>query len=512
MEKYCKNEKAFVYSIFSNQDSGQAIPILEKIKEDGICLWFSEEFSKKEIKRIEAAYSCVLFLSPHAVSDANVLQCIRYAILHNKKILCIYLEPTPLRPGLEFLLNALQSIDKNAFPDEQDFMDKMKSAEVFSGMQITAAQKRFAKRRALASVLIPVASAVSLFFAVVVPLLVVPMVQASTGSLSKVGFGNLTLSELAKVETLNVIGNQSYDQFYYSYYQSRKEGKQEVYVIGLNKTIPVGNIRDISDLAFLKNAKEIALEANQISDISPLFKISTLEQLTLNCNPIKSIEGIEALQNLKAITLVCTEISDISPLFKIPSLEQISFEITYVNSIEGIENLKGLIDLRTGNSNLTDISALNKMDFSYINETKGFGFEAKQSLIKDFSPLKRVPKFSEIMISVSRIDSILPYISSKQVNYLYIDRSDIQSISSLSSILDMKTLHLPGSDRLVSLDGIEKHTSLNEIVLEYCTNIKDYTSLLKLPNLKRLVLSSDMEALAGTQLAGAAFKIVYTKK
>ena len=390
MKLYSENQKPFVYAAFPGQDEERATAVLEKINEDGVSFWFSGQCTKKELKRIEAAFSFILFITSNSVRDEHVWCCIKHAIRHNKKILCIYLDEAALSPGQELLLNALQSMVKNSLEDEHAFFEKLKSAEIFADMQITAAQKRFAKRRGLASVLMPVSFAAIVFFAVVVPLLIVPTVQAATGSLSRVGINNLSLAELAEMEKLNVIGEQSFDQWYFAFYN--QDSKDEVYVNELNQILPTGNISDISDLALLKNAKEIAFEANQVSDISPLCKIKTLEALTLNCNPVKNLDGIEALQNLKDATLVCTEISDISPLLKIPSLENISFEHTYVSSIEGIENLKHLEGLRTGNSNLTDISPLNKIDFSYINDTGGFSFEAKRDAHQGFFPARPHPE------------------------------------------------------------------------------------------------------------------------
>ncbi|MCK5128494.1 MAG: hypothetical protein KAQ68_01470 [Clostridiales bacterium] len=508
MKLYNKNEKPFVYSAFCEYDRDSAISILQKINEDDVSFWHSEQFSKKEIKRIESAFSFVVFISNNSIADRKVRQCIEYAVKYNKKILCIYLEPTSLSFGLELLLNSLQTIIKSSFSNENDFFEKIKSAEVFSDVVITAAQKRFAKRRALASVFVPIASAVAIFFAVVVPLLIVPMVQAANGSLSKVGFGNLSLAELAKVEELYVIGTQSFDEWGFAAYAEGK--KNEVFVYQMGIYLPVGDISDITDLSLLKNAKYITFEANQVTDISPLYKLSKLEYLTLNCNPIKSIKGIEALSNLRYVTLAYTEINDISPLFQISSLVHIDIEGTYVNSIEGIENLQHLLGLRTGHSNLTDISPLNKIDFSYINDTDGFWFEASESLIEDFSPLERIPKFREIdAYEIIRADRILPYIKDKQVNQLYLTASDIKTIEPLSSIRNMQILILTNSFELTSLNGIEKHEDLTFIELIHCPNIIDFTPLLKLPYLQELLISPDMEDEVAQQLAGANFEILY---
>lgn len=507
---YSKNEKPFVYAVFSDHDTDQAMSVIQTIEGDGVSFYYGEQFAKREIKRMEAAYSCLIFISEQSIRDERVRRSIEYAVRYNKKILCVYLEPACLSPGQELLLNALQSINRDRFPDEQTFIDKLKSAEVFADMEITPAQKRFARRRAWASVLIPVAAAAVVFLTVVVPLLVVPMAQAANGSLSKLGFGNLRLSDLAKVEKLNVIGNQSFDQWYFAFYPDSTD--QEVYVNDMDVYLPVGDIEDISDLSLLKNAKEIAFEANQITDISPLFKIKSLERLTLNSNPIKSIEGIETLKNLKEVTLVCTEISDISPLFQIPSIESISFESTYVDNIEGIEDLKRLMGLRTGNSNLRDISPLNEIDFSHVNETDGFSFEAQETLITDFSPLERIPKFREVVVNLRRLDDILPYISGKEVHHVKIGGSDIRSIDQLSSISYLDVLYLPGSNQLTSIQGIEKHPGIQEISLIRCSNITDFTPLLELPKLECLIVSPDMEAVVAPQLADAGFDIRYQEE
>ncbi|NLI54895.1 MAG: hypothetical protein GX417_11355 [Clostridiales bacterium] len=509
MKRYSENEKPFVYAAFSGLDAQQAMPILQKIEESDVSVWFSDGFSKKEIRRLEAAYSCVIVLSRHAARDEKVRRCIQYAVRFNKKILCIYLEPTPLSPGLDLLLNALQSINRADYPDEAGFFDKLLSAEVFSGMQVTAAQKRFARRRGLASVFVPIAAAAVIMLTVVYPLLIAPSVLAASGSLSKVGFGNLSLSELAAMEELNVVGDRTFDQWCYAYYTS--DAKDEVFVNEISDVVPTGNISDITDLALLKNVKVMTFAANQVSDITPIYRLKSLEWLALNCNPITSIEGIEALQNLVAVSVSGTEVSDISPLFDIPSLVYLSFEYTYVNSIEGIERLPHLLGFNPGRSNLTDLSPLNRIDFSYVNDTEGFRFAADESLIQDFSPLQRIPKFRDLIVTIDRVDRILPYVQNKYVHTLLLRGSDIRSIEELSSLEGLEVLYLNDSRKLTSLEGIDRHRDLTEIELMNCPNIRDFSPLLELPNLNIVRLTVGMEPLASAQLAGAPFEILYVE-
>ena len=505
VKRYSKNEKPFVYAVFSRHDAGQAVSLMERIKEDGVSFYYSEQFAKRETKRMEAAYSCIVFISEQAIRDETVKRSIEYAVKFNKNILCIYLEPARLSPGLELLLNALQSIDRGRFPDEEAFVEKLTSAEVFADMEITSAQRRFAKRRGLVSVVVPVTVAVVIFLTVVVPLLVVPMARAANGSLSRVGYGDLSLADLAKVEKLYVVGTKSFDREYYAAYID--ETKSEV--IGHHGQYPAGDIRNISDLSLLKNARTIAFEANEVSDISPLYKIKSLESLTVNCNPVRSLEGIETLENLRDVNIAYTGISDISPLFQIPSLEYISLRNTYVNSLEGIGNLPHLFSLSMGFSNITDLSPLNEIDFSYLNDTEGLSLDMEHLHIADYSPLRRVPKFCTVGLTVRRLDAVLPYISDKQVIDLCIENNDIGTMQLLSSIQGMQKLTLLNAYALTSLDGIEAHDGLVYIRLSNCPKIADYSPLLDLPNLERLEITSNMKHLASAQLADAAFDVIY---
>jgi len=505
MKRYCKNEKPFVYAVFSEHDAEQAEAVLRAIEMDGVLFWHAERCGRAETRRIEAAYSVVVFLSGHAVRDENILRFIEQAVKHNKKILCVYLERTSLGSGLELLLNSLQSIDRSAFPSEEAFIEKLRSAAVFFEMQITPAQRRFAKRRALTSVLAPVAAAVVVFFAVVVPLLIVPAVKAATGTLSRLGFGELSLAELAEVEKLHVIGTQSYDQSYYVNYTT--EDRSEIYIEELNEYHTIGDISDISDLTLLKNLKVLTFSGNQITDITPLFELTSLEVLWLNCNPIRSLEGIEVLQNLEGIDMSYTEISDITPLFEIPSLYSIDASDTYVGSIDGIENVPHLIDLRIDGTNVSDISALKKLDYSILKWTHGFALFLGSANIKDYSALQGIPKYDELMIGTNRSDRYLPYLDGKSVRRLILAGSDIRSVDELRGIQDLEELELSCSNQLVSLEGLEVHSKLTGIRLTECTGVEDYSVLLELPHLKLLCISADLEERVMAQLADAKFEI-----
>ena len=60
-------------------------------------------------------------------------------------------------------------------------------------------------------------------------------------------------------------------------------------------TVTPGTLSDLSELALLPNLEVLILDGQNISDITPILSLTNLRVLSLNCNPLGSIAGIEAL-------------------------------------------------------------------------------------------------------------------------------------------------------------------------------------------------------------------------
>lgn len=71
-------------------------------------------------------------------------------------------------------------------------------------------------------------------------------------------------------------------------------------------------------MEFLKNSD---LSDNQISDLTPLFDLSLLEELNLSDNRIECIDVVSNLVHLKILYLANKAIRDISPLFELGKLD-----------------------------------------------------------------------------------------------------------------------------------------------------------------------------------------------
>lgn len=80
-------------------------------------------------------------------------------------------------------------------------------------------------------------------------------------------------------------------------------------------------IIDLDGIEYCINAVTIDLSGNSITDISPLFGLTSIEELNLSDNKIGYIDALSNLLKLKSIDLSNNQIDDISPLFDLPEIE-----------------------------------------------------------------------------------------------------------------------------------------------------------------------------------------------
>jgi len=87
--------------------------------------------------------------------------------------------------------------------------------------------------------------------------------------------------------------------------------------------LPHNNIADISPLAGMKNLATLYIEYNQIGDITPLSKLINLKTLFIQHNRIADLTPLSSLTRLKFLIVSCNNVRDISPLYALTGLEEL---------------------------------------------------------------------------------------------------------------------------------------------------------------------------------------------
>ena len=105
-----------------------------------------------------------------------------------------------------------------------------------------------------------------------------------------------------------------------------------------------------------KNIKNLSLEGNNISDISPLAELTELQVLYLGFNQIKDISPLAGLSKLELLYLDGNKIEDVSPLEKITNLKRLYITMNQIEDISPLTNLKALERLNVSKNKIQDFS------------------------------------------------------------------------------------------------------------------------------------------------------------
>ena len=116
-------------------------------------------------------------------------------------------------------------------------------------------------------------------------------------------------------------------------------------------------ISDLSPVAGLINLK-IFSTGGSVSDLSPLVRLTKLENIYMPHGEISDLTPLAGLTSLKELYVHNNNISDISPLAGLTGLTRIALEYNNISDISPLANLTNLKWLAIDNNNISDFSPL----------------------------------------------------------------------------------------------------------------------------------------------------------
>lgn len=525
MERYCKNDRPYIYVAFPQERREQVLPVLTAVYADGAQFWYNDRFDRREKGRLQRAFGVLLFVTADFAATERFHSIVNAAVASGQKILSVYLEDIPATPWITMQLGSQQALFTKDMDDA--FVSKLKESLIFQDMAVTKAQNKYQRNRAITMVTVPIIAAAILFFAVVNPLLIAPA-RAVESAAQRWG---LTREDLESITELYIAGDQVFDSYVHAWYEN--DDRSQVALdqrandhMETRDPIPVGSLtsEDLEIFSYMPNLEYLSICGNQLTDISPLLCLKNLRELDLSANPISSIEGIDSLSNLEAVYFTTTDITDPSPIWNCSNLKLVMLDSTYISDISGVERLSNLEHMNISYTDVRDVSALNNaenlkvfladatpiVELPTFTQTQDIWLELKQMPIKDYSSLGSIESFDTLAIDLNEIQDALPYIEGKPIRVLAWAGTRIDSLEKLSGI----TITPGGSLGLAhssvsSLDGLENFEGINYLDIHFCNKLTNLTPILQLQSLRWLTISSDMRDLAEEQLKGAHFTLDY---
>ena len=93
-------------------------------------------------------------------------------------------------------------------------------------------------------------------------------------------------------------------------------------------------LRELVGLDYLANVASVHLRGSEITDLSPLTKLTTLEAVNLLDTKVSDLSPLTRLTNLRVLWMKNTPVSDLTPLAKLTNLRQLYLFDTNVGDEE----------------------------------------------------------------------------------------------------------------------------------------------------------------------------------
>jgi internalin A len=200
--------------------------------------------------------------------------------------------------------------------------------------------------------------------------------------------------------------------------------------------------------------------SNRISNIDPLVRLNSLEELDLSGNRVTNITAIRNMPNLTKLYLNNNQITDISPLKNLKNLKECNVSENNISNVDVFGTITSLTSLLVQGLSIKDISWVSNL----VDLT---GFYATNNKIEDLAPLKDL----------------------KKLNILYMGTNNIKDLTTISGLTNLRELAV-GWNNIVDISCLSNLEKLSFLSLEK-NQITDISSLRNLTNLQYLYLKSN---------------------
>jgi Leucine-rich repeat (LRR) protein len=201
-------------------------------------------------------------------------------------------------------------------------------------------------------------------------------------------------------------------------------------IIGLKKIDLSGDvmISDLSPLSKMSSLQEVNLKGTPVSDLMPLRNLNNLRVLNISNTAVSSLEPLHYCTHITDLNIKGTGIPDLGLLVNFPSLQDLDLSNTKISSLAPISALDSIDDLRLSNtpvSDLAPLAGLVNIELLSISSTK----------VTSLDPLKNLVKLRILQADSTGISSLLPLDNLPVLQKLYCDYTSLPKQEAISFMI-----------------------------------------------------------------------------
>ena len=194
-------------------------------------------------------------------------------------------------------------------------------------------------------------------------------------------------------------------------------------------------ITDLAPLANLKQLFYLSLSYNRIADLTPLSGLGNLRDIHMNFNEVHDVKPLAGLRNLRVIHMHWNEIEDVKPLAALTDIRSLRLESNRIKDISSLADLKELRVLSLYNNSISDVSAVSELTALFI-------LGLSRNDITDISPLAGLTNMERLWLGNNVISDITALSEMRVLRELHVESNDIDDVSPLAGLTNLKTLWL----------------------------------------------------------------------
>lgn len=240
-------------------------------------------------------------------------------------------------------------------------------------------------------------------------------------------------------------------------------------------------IEDLEFIRYFPNLKQLNLDANGITDLTPLMDLHALVSLSLAENSIADVKPLHTLTRLTDLDLRSNMLEDVSPLGNLHALKRLDLSRNNIHSLAGLYTLT---NLETVNASYNFISSVNALGNSRLRELNIINTNIDNLwAVAGLETLERL----QAGVYHKRADDADIYLLESKYRDGRACAGNISGLEAVASLTNLKTLYLAGL-RTQTMKPLSQLPSLESLTLYAYSGPTDYAVLSGLTGLKEISL------------------------
>lgn len=232
---------------------------------------------------------------------------------------------------------------------------------------------------------------------------------------------------------------------------------------------------DLKSIAALPLLKNLTLQNCSLSGIAPLENAKELIKLDLNNNTIRSVQALSAMKNLQELNLQHNAVTDLSALSGNTGITKLDVSYNSIGSLAPVCSLAGLTWLDASTNALTELGPINELSaLTYLS--------LKSNQLTDISALASCTALTELNIASNALTDITSLSTLTSMLYFDFSHNQVESIPAFPKKCELVTID-GSNNKISSLDALKGLTNLNNVHMDYNTEISSIKPLASCPML-----------------------------